>query len=294
MPLWDDISEHISAATGSPFICTDRHASSGGCINDSYVLRGGQQSYFIKLNDAHLLPMFEAEAAGLSEIHASQTVRAPQVICHGNSSGQAYLVLEHLNLGRGNSNSHQQLGHDLAQMHRYTNDYFGWQRDNTIGSTPQPNQQSGNWIAFWRDQRLSFQLRLAAQNGYGGRLQSLGEQLLHHLDEFFTHYQPVPSLLHGDLWSGNYAICDNSTPVIFDPATYYGDREADLAMTELFGGFTDDFYAAYNDNYPLDKGYHQRKTLYNLYHILNHLNLFGGGYLDQAECMLAKLVSEVR
>lgn len=294
MTLWEDISHEISIATGMPFQCQSQQSSSGGCINDSYVIHGNAQRYFVKLNDARLSDMFAAEADGLNEIRASSAICAPRVICLGSSSGKSYLVLEHLKLGRGNSNSHRQLGQDLAQMHRFTSNQFGWQRDNTIGSTPQSNQRSNCWIRFWREQRLGFQLKLAASKGYGGRLQSLGEQLQEHIEDFFAGYQPVASLLHGDLWSGNYSICEDGTPVIFDPATYYGDREADLAMTELFGGFPSDFYAAYKDAYPLDDGYHRRKTLYNLYHIINHLNLFGGGYLGQAESMAAQLVSEVR
>ena len=290
MTLWNHIAQQISAATGHPFHCR-KHSSSGGSISSAYVLHGDERTYFVKLNGAHLLAMFEAEAAGLGEIAASATIRVPQVICCGCSHGQAYLVLEHIRFAPGNHDSHCQLGRALAQMHRHTGQQFGWQRDNTIGSTPQFNQQGSDWVGFWREQRLGFQLTLAAQNGYGGQLQTLGDRLLNRLDGFFVDYRPLPSLLHGDLWSGNYAFSDDGTPLVFDPAVYYGDRETDLAMTELFGGFPDDFYAAYQEAYPLDAGYTQRKTLYNLYHILNHLNLFGAGYLGQAEAMLARLLS---
>jgi fructosamine-3-kinase len=178
-------------------------------------------------------------------------------------------------------------------MHRCESGRFGWHRDNTIGSTPQINDPSDDWITFYRDHRLGFQYQLAADHGYGELMPS-GQQLMDCLDQFFADYKPRASLLHGDLWSGNYAIDQNGQPVIFDPAVYYGDREADLAMTELFGGFSARFYAAYNDAYPLDAGYKVRKNLYNLYHILNHLNLFGGGYLGQAERMTRQLLSEVR
>ena len=175
---------------------------------------------------------------------------------------------------------------------RGTSSRFGFAQDNYIGTTPQPNDWKDNWMDFWREQRLGFQLRLAAQNGYGGKLQALGEKLLDALPAFFTGCMPQPALLHGDLWSGNHAFLADGTPVIFDPAPYYGDRECDLAMTELFGGYPADFYAAYRAAYPLDDGYAVRRDLYNLYHILNHANLFGGGYARQAEGMMQRLLAE--
>ncbi len=292
MSLWTDIANSISAATGQAFHCHNKQAAGGGCINRTYTVRGDTCAYFVKLNDANLSDMFEAEAAGLNEMAASHSIRVPAAICSGISGNQAFLVLEHLEFGSGN-NSHDALGQMLAQMHSHSCERFGWYRNNTIGSTPQHNDQTNNWISFWRDQRLGFQLQLASHNGYNGRLQQLGEQLLPVIDAFFSDYQPNASLLHGDLWSGNYAFTTDGTPVIFDPAVYYGDRESDLAMTELFGGFNSRFYQAYEAAYPLDEGYSQRKTLYNLYHVLNHLNLFGAGYLGQAESMFGRLLSEV-
>jgi fructosamine-3-kinase len=178
-------------------------------------------------------------------------------------------------------------------MHRVTQARFGWVQDNTIGSTPQINTPEEDWIVFWREHRLRFQLHLATRHGHGGRLRERGERLLDEFPRLFAEYQPAASLLHGDLWSGNYAYTREGEPVIFDPAVYYGDREADLAMTELFGGFGREFYAAYREAYPLDEGYAVRKTLYNLYHVLNHLNLFGGGYLSQAQGMIDRLLSEL-
>lgn len=290
MPLWNSIADHITATTGIPFQCQHKQQRGGGCTNQSYLISGAGQRYFVKLNSAQLSEMFAAEAAGLDEIAASQTIRVPKVICYGVSSQQSYLVLEQLEFGPGNSRSHAQLGRQLAQMHRHSADHFGWHRNNTLGTTPQPNKQSDNWIEFWRSQRLGQQLQLAAAKGYGGPIQSLGQQLLDQLDDFFVGYQPEPSLLHGDLWSGNCAITSDGTPLIFDPAVYYGDRETDIAMTELFGGFSTEFYQAYETEYLLALGYRQRKTLYNLYHILNHLNLFGGGYQQQAVTMMQQLL----
>ena len=179
-------------------------------------------------------------------------------------------------------------------MHRITTDRFGWWRDNTIGSTTQVNTQEDNWLDFWRDHRLGFQLDLAERNGGGKRLRDSGEALMDSLPALLQGQPVEASLLHGDLWSGNYFYTTGGQPAIFDPAVYYGDREADIAMTELFGGFGRDFYAAYRNAWPLDDGYSMRKTLYNLYHVLNHFNLFGGGYLSQAGTMIDQLLSEVR
>lgn len=235
--------------------------------------------------------MFEAEAAGLEEIHNSNSVRVPQPLCTGHGHHYAWLILEYIPLqNRGHA---AELGSRLAQMHQYTADRFGWWRDNTIGSTPQCNSLKDDWLTFWRQHRLHYQLNLAQKNGYTGTLQILGERLLAELPFFFTNYQPQPSLLHGDLWSGNYAFDETGQPVIFDPAVYYGDRETDLAMTELLGGFSADFYASYRSTWPLDVGHPVRKNLYNLYHILNHLNLFGSSYLNQAIKMMRRLLAEV-
>ncbi len=148
--------------------------------------------------------------------------------------------------------------------------------------------------AFWRDRRLAFQLDRAAENGHGGRLQERGRRLLERVPAFFAGYVPVPSLLHGDLWTGNRAMLADGTPVVFDPAVYYGDREADLAMTRLFGGFGRRFYGAYEAEWPLDAGAASRCDLYNLYHVLNHLNLFGGGYRALAESTIDRLLAADR
>ena len=281
----------IRDATHHPLDVRNATPVGGGSINQAYRLEGTDGSrYFLKLNDARHLPMFAAEAQGLNAIAATNTLRVPQPVAHGTTNAHSFLMLEHLELGsRGNA---QQLGEQLAALHRFTNEKFGFSQDNYIGTTPQPNDWKDNWMDFWREQRLGFQLRLAAQNGYGGKLQALGEKLLDALPAFFTGCMPQPALLHGDLWSGNHAFLADGTPVIFDPAPYYGDRECDLAMTELFGGYPADFYAAYRAAYPLDDGYAVRRDLYNLYHILNHANLFGGGYARQAEGMMQRLLAE--
>lgn len=293
--MWQTISENIASTLGEPFVIESTRSVGGGSINSAYVIHSDQHAFFVKTNSAALLSMFEAEFEGLEEIAQSNTIKVPQPLCVGISAGSAYIVMEHLPIhgAHGGSNdSLEQFGIDLANMHQTTHDQYGWHRDNTIGSTPQINNLSSSWIDFYRDHRLGFQYQLAAGHGYRSLLQR-GELLMSRLDQFFTNYQPQASLLHGDLWSGNYAIEDSGQPVIFDPAVYFGDREADIAMTELFGGFSPRFYSAYNDAFPLDSGYKTRKILYNLYHILNHLNLFGGGYSGQAERMTEQLLSEV-
>ncbi len=287
-----ELGAAIGRATGQAFTVSASEAIAGGDISPAFKLSDGTRSFFVKRQPAAGLAMFEAEAAGLAELAAANAVRVSQVICHGIAAGHAYLVLEYLSFGAQGDAA--QLGRQLAQQHRVVTARFGWGRDNWIGATPQPNAWHDDWIGFWRTQRLGFQLRLAAENGYGGALQRDGETLLAHLDIFFDGYTPAPSLLHGDLWGGNHAYLADGTPMIFDPAVYFGDRECDLAMSELFGGFAPDFYAAYRELWPLDAGYAVRKTLYNLYHILNHANLFGGGYPAQAARMTAQLLSQIR
>lgn len=291
MPVWEDIASAISEAIDAPFVIEARTAVGGGCINEGYRIRGKGLSYFVKLNAPGRLPMFEAEAAGLNEIARSNTVRVPFPVCHGAADEASWLVLECFEFRPSSNKGMRELGASLARMHRVTAERFGWHRDNTIGATPQVNTPDADWIAFWRSRRLGYQLRLAAAGGHRGRLIESGERLLEKLPAFFASYAPRPSLLHGDLWSGNVGSTADGTPVIFDPAVYYGDREADLAMTELFGGFAPDFYAAYREAFPLDSGYAQRKHLYNLYHVLNHLNLFGGGYGARAERMIGELLA---
>ena len=292
MTDWPAISAAIGSTTRHPFRLIGHDASGGGGINQAYRIRGqdGRQ-FFVKLNDARHLPMFTAEMEGLDAIAATQTLRVPQPVAHGTAGTHSFLILEYLELkSRGGA---ALLGEQLAALHCCTSPRFGFAQDNFIGTTLQPNGWKDDWPDFWREWRLGFQLHLAEQNGHGSRLQALGEKLLDALPAFFAGYTPQPALLHGDLWSGNHAFLADGAPVIFDPAPYYGDRECDLAMTELFGGYPADFYAAYRATYSLDASYAVRRELYNLYHILNHATLFGGGYARQAEQMMQKLLATV-
>jgi fructosamine-3-kinase len=291
MSAWQAIARAIAEQTGGPFEPAAPRALSGGCINDAFQLSDGRQQWFVKTNRATTLAMFEAEAAGLAALADTATLRVPRPLCSGTTDGVAYLVIEYLELGRGDAVGWGVAGERLAAMHRHSADRFGWVRDNTIGATHQPNAWESDWTRFWAGRRLGFQLEEAARNGHHGRLQRLGEQLLDRFGVLIDH-SPRPALLHGDLWGGNMAFTRNGEPAIYDPASYFGDREAELAMTELFGGFPGDFYAAYREAWPLDDGYEVRRTLYNLYHVLNHLNLFGGGYGAQAERMMQQLLAE--
>lgn len=294
MNSWEKVIAQIDQATGEKFTLLKANVMQGGDINRVYHLQGAEQSYFVKLNRADLLAMFEVEAIGLQELEQTNTLRIPKAITYGIAGENAFLVMEYVPLKSLAQATQQQLGQQLAQLHSVRQKYFGWHHDNYIGSNLQKNTRDNHWVSFWQEQRLTMQLHLAAGNGYTGKIQQLGEQLNALVPEFFTAYKPQASLLHGDLWSGNVASDGEGQAIIYDPACYYGDREADIAMTELFGGFGASFYSAYNDSWSLDAGYATRKTLYNLYHILNHLNLFGSGYLHQAEAMMQQLIAEVR
>jgi len=289
----NDIEQNISQSTDQPFVVDNQGTIGGGCINTAMKLSGSGRSYFLKLNNANRLSMFEAEAAGLDELAQAKAVRVPKPVCSGISDSKAYIVLEHLEMGGSARGVMDTFAVQLAQMHRYTNDRFGWWRENTIGSTPQENSWANDWIEFYARSRLRPQIEMAAGRGIATATVDKTNRIIDQLADYFNGYQPAASLLHGDLWSGNYGVMNSGEPVIFDPATYYGDREADLAMSELFGGFGGEFYAAYDDAWPVDAGYSVRKTLYNLYHILNHFNMFGGGYGAQADSMASQLLAEI-
>ena len=245
------------------------------------------KTLFLKTGSEQSGDIFTAEAAGLAEIAATGTLPVPAVVAVETGNNHALLALQWLDLEQATPDIERELGRCLAEMHRASNEQYGWHRDNNIGLTPQSNKQSRDWVAFYRDQRLQPQLELAVRNGFAGELQQKGGRLLETLDGFFDR-DPEPSLLHGDLWGGNWSVNDRR-PVIYDPAVYYGDRETDLAMTRLFGGFGRSFYEAYEEAWPLPRGHERRVALYQVYHVLNHLNLFGGGYLGRAIALIDEL-----
>ena len=248
----------------------------------------GRGDAFVKTGPASALDMFEAEVEGLRELALASAIRVPAVIDCGIEGGKAFIALERLHFEPATRATETMLGNQLATLHRHTAKRHGWHRDNTIGPTPQHNPWTRDWVEFFRQHRLRFQLDLAARNGYSGELQTLGLGLADRLPDLFQDYRPEASLCHGDLWSGNWGVADG-VPVIFDPAVYYGDRESDIAMTMLFGGFGRAFYHTYEESWPMAPGHERRLELYQLYHVLNHLNLFGSGYLGQAMKLLRNL-----
>ncbi|HVE51522.1 MAG TPA: fructosamine kinase family protein [Casimicrobiaceae bacterium] len=260
----------------------------GNATTSVWSLRVASRRYFIKVAASQHADMLAAEVEALRAIAATGAIRVPAVYANGEARSASYLALEWLDIVEGGRSA--ALGEALAKLHETTAPAFGWHRDNAIGATPQPNAWGDDWPTFFRDRRIAPQLALARTHGFDGPLQASGAKLLDRVDRLLEGHRPGASLLHGDLWAGNAGRIDEATPVVFDPASYYGDREADLAMTELFGGFEPAFYAAYCEASPLPPGYPRRRTLYNLYHVLNHLNLFGASYLAQAEQMLEELV----
>jgi fructosamine-3-kinase len=241
---------------------------------------------FRKSGPESSLPVFEAEAAGLEAIRATGEVRVPRVIDVGAANGESWLEIEHLALQSPSPETAARFGVQLARLHRHTEDRYGWHRDNTIGRTPQINEWSDDWVAFFREHRLGYQVSLAERNGFD--LRAAGERLSARLPDLFADYEPAASLTHGDLWAGNWGSVGGE-PVVFDPAVCYGDRESDIAMTMLFGGFGREFYAAYEEEWPMAAGHEKRLKLYQLYHVLNHLNLFGSSYLGRARRLFDEL-----
>ncbi len=261
----------------------------GGDIDEAARLETDRGVYFVKWNVRRHLHTFEPEARGLELLAGAKALRVPRVIALIDQPPA--LVLEWIELGSTKSAAAEALGRGLAQQHRSIGAMYGLDHDNTIGANPQINTPTSSWIDFYRNRRLGEQAKLARARGHltpdrARRLDAIMSQLDRWLDESIA----APSLLHGDLWGGNYVIDVEGDPVLIDPAVYYGDREAEIAFTELFGGFSPRFYAAYNDAWPLDRGYADRRDLYNLYHLLNHLNLFGEGYGGSVDAILRRYI----
>jgi fructosamine-3-kinase len=290
MPDWTQIAAAVRDAGGPRLEAAGATPVGGGCIHAAWRVPSAEGPCFVKLGDVEALPALEAEARGLDSLVAARAVRVPRIRCCTSSPRAAVLVLEWIELRPRNGPADEQLGARLARQHRVLGPAYGAADDNFIGLTPQPNGWQSDWVAFLRERRLGFQLEFAARNGYRALI-APGERLLARLEAFFPGDPPPPSLLHGDLWGGNAAADPAGQPVIFDPAVYHGDREADIAMTRLFGGFGQAFHAAYAQAWPLADGHRERVDLYNLYHVLNHLNLFGTAYLGQAAALLRGLAA---
>lgn len=289
------VSRAISVQAGVRLAAAPAGAVSGGSIHATqrWACTAPEAGFlFVKLAAVKDRGMLESEAAGLALLAAAKAVRVPEVRAAGVAGETAFLALTWIERGSPGPACERLLGEQLAALHHSTGRAFGLDHGNYIGRSSQANGWMDSWPAFFRERRLRPQLELAAGNGFSG-LEAPGERLLEALGLLLTHAPPA-SLLHGDLWGGNWLADSAGLPVIFDPAVYYGDREADLAMTRLFGGFGADFYAAYESSWPLPQGSAVRTELYNLYHVLNHANLFGGSYVQQARAMMQRLLAQVR
>jgi fructosamine-3-kinase len=259
---------------------------SGGCIANACRLETDGSPLFLKYGDEEVARTFPGEAAGLEALDAADSpLVVPSVLETDPPTDDrpGFLVMEWINSGRKGRRFWDRFGEGLAELHRHTADAYGFEDENFIGRLPQKNEWMDNWPAFFRSQRLEPQVAMARERGRwrSGWTEAL-EALYRRLPEILPG-APDASVLHGDLWKGNFMVTATGEPAIIDPAAYYGHREADLAMTELFGGFQDRFYDAYRGAWDLEPGYETRRDVYNLYHLINHLNLFGAGYASSVE-----------
>ena len=284
-----DLKSRLEKILSEPIKSTS--SVSGGCIADSRKLElDSGKVYFLKQLRGSSSGAFDAEERGLKELRKSGTVNVPEVVCKGPD----FLLLQWIETGYSRSSSSMEmLGRQFAELHRYRGKKFGFSEDNLLGDSPQSNKPSKegglSWADFYAENRLEFQTSLAVKNGYATpEMRNLMENLIKKVPDLISGTEEEPSLLHGDLWSGNYLIDERGIPWLIDPAVYYGHREADLAMTSLFGGFSNTFYSAYKSAYPMAPGYAEREPLYQLYHLLNHLNLFGTGYYGQVISILRR------
>lgn len=284
--MWHFISEQISECIQQDFICDDIREVKAGESHKAYKISDGKQRFFVKTNEKIHRPNFEAEAEGLKHFSNTHLFKVPKIICTGVVSDHSFLVLEHIAMTQGNEQSWFHFGQKLAELHKtHTQERYGWQQDNFVGLTPQPNLWQKKWGYFFAEQRIGFMLQLLTEKGHiSVNIDAVVEAIKHLL----LGHKPTASMLHGDLWQGNTGFF-NHQPVLFDPALYFGDRETDLAMSELFSRFPESFYQGYEDVWPLKADYQYRKPVYQLYHVLNHALLFGGHYLDSAKLTLKNL-----
>ena len=284
----------VAREGGSPAVVGSRPVG-GGCIHRAELVElGDGRRLFVKSNTSAPPGMFEAEAAGLIALGSLGSIRVPADAWVGEGGGVRFLVMEAIEEGPASGDFSRRFGAALAELHRAgRGERFGFEANNYIGATLQVNTWSGDWVEFFRSHRLGFQFDLARRSGLSdGTLARLGDRLLARLDEWLDIPEEPPCLIHGDLWGGNYLVDAAGEPVLVDPAAYYGHREAELAMTRLFGGFDGDFYAAYEESWPLPPGTRERQQIYSLYHLLNHLNLFGSSYRSGCVDVLRGLVGD--
>ena len=287
----EEICELLKPIFGQEVTVLSSSQADGGCINQTHILQlSNGERVFLKHNSNPASDFFITEAKGLQLLsQAEKGPRIPKILALQNSPNPSFLILEFIAQSSPALDFPVKFARLLAELHRTTHHNYGLDHDNYIGNTPQRNVSENNGIHFFRDHRLRYQQELARKSG---NLPKKTDKNLNKLCDRVENYLDIsgekPALLHGDLWSGNYFSDRNHTPCIFDPAVYFGLREADLAMTELFGRLPQRFYEAYHEAFPLNPGYQERKDLYNLYHLLNHLNLFGSSYLASVEQVLKK------
>lgn len=260
----------------------------GGCINDAETIYTDDgREFFLKKNFHSAKDMFIKESNGLKELKKANAIRVPEVICVNEN----FILLEQIKSGKKSRTFDEDFGRAFANLHKFTSEYFGFYENNYIGSTPQINipdeDEKNNWIKFYFNKRILAQYKLLEIKGLSDlsikkRIAKLEEKI----EQILFGSENVPSLLHGDIWSGNYMVDEYGKACLIDPAVYYGNREADLAMTKLFGGFSYAFYKSYQETFPLPDGFEYRENIYKLYHVMNHLNLFGGGYYHQTISLL--------
>jgi protein-ribulosamine 3-kinase len=284
------LEEVLQQSTGRKSGILSTHTVGGGCINNALRLETTAGNFFLKQNNATAYPgMFEAEAKGLKILAEANAIYVPQPISTGEFANISYIIIEYVQTEAKSKNFWADFGKKLANLHRRSNDFFGLDHHNYIGSLPQKNNKNQSWINFFIEQRLLPQLQWAESNGkINSPVLGSFEKLFKKLPELITLEKP--SLLHGDLWSGNFMVNENGEASLIDPAVYFGHREVDLAMTHLFGGFDEGFYTSYYEEWPLEKNFYNRFDIYNLYPLLVHVNLFGGGYLDQIKNILRRFV----
>jgi protein-ribulosamine 3-kinase len=285
------VADALGQALGHEVGPIELRSVGGGCINEAATATVRGVTYFVKWNDRPLAGQFAAEAAGLRALRESGSpLVVPEVVTLCDEGpGRSFLVLEHLAPGQRQSGFDEALGHGLAELHRTRSAQgFGFPIDGYCGATPQPNGWQDTWTAFYAERRIGHQLALAMARG-GLRQDALrnGARLCDRFEELLGDPEP-PALIHGDLWSGNLHVASDGRPALIDPAAYFGHREAELGMMVLFGGFSQRVFDAYDEAYPLQPGWRERQDLYSLYHVLNHFNLFGGGYGQQAAQIIAR------
>lgn len=286
MSLAEEVKSEISRRLGIKIIKMEN--LSGGCISNAYKMTTENSGvFFLKVNSNVPPDMFKTEADGLIELRKADAIKVPEPKIHS----EKYIVTEYIDQGKRHAEFFPDFGRKFALLHKYKGNSFGFYEDNYIGSNPQKNlpdrDEDKNWTAFYFNKRLLYQFHLCEKNGYTtSEMSQYFKKLEKEIENIFIYSSEQPSLLHGDLWSGNYMIDENGNACIIDPAVYYGNREADLAMTKLFGGYPEEFYKSYNEFYPLEDGWEYRENIYKLYHVLNHLNLFGRGYYPQVISLL--------